>query len=258
MPLDTEAMQQIAEISGGDFHTAATTEELKSVYAELGEQIGYEIKQQDVSRPWMIAGTVAGHPRLGRRAGARPRGFPDATGPPLDTGRSARAAPGRTGGAARLGLPAARRPRPTRRATVGASLAADAVTGTASEQPTGRSVLVTGGNRGIGLAIARALAAAGHRVTVTHRSGEAAGRPGRGDRATSPTPASIDAAFTEVEKTQGPVEVLVSNAGITDDTLLLRMSEDAFSSRGRRQPDRLLPGGQAAPRPACCASAGAG
>jgi Ca-activated chloride channel family protein len=51
-------MQQIAEISGGDFHTAATADELKSVYAQLGEQIGYEIKQQDVSRPWMIAGTV--------------------------------------------------------------------------------------------------------------------------------------------------------------------------------------------------------
>ena len=59
VPLDTEAMQQIAQISGGDFHTAATTEELKSVYAELGEQIGYEIKQQDVSRPWVIAGTLA-------------------------------------------------------------------------------------------------------------------------------------------------------------------------------------------------------
>ena len=58
VPLDTDAMQQIAEISGGDFHTAATSEELKSVYAELGEQIGYEIKQQDVSRPWMIAGTI--------------------------------------------------------------------------------------------------------------------------------------------------------------------------------------------------------
>jgi Ca-activated chloride channel family protein len=58
VPLDTEAMQQIAEISGGDFHTAATADELKSVYAQLGEQIGYEIKQQDVSRPWMIAGTV--------------------------------------------------------------------------------------------------------------------------------------------------------------------------------------------------------
>jgi len=58
VPLDTEAMQQIAEISGGDFHTAATTEELKSVYAQLGEQIGYEIRQRDVSRPWMIAGTA--------------------------------------------------------------------------------------------------------------------------------------------------------------------------------------------------------
>ena len=58
VPLDTDAMQQIAEISGGDFHTAASTDELKSVYAQLGEQIGYEIKQQDVSRPWMIAGTV--------------------------------------------------------------------------------------------------------------------------------------------------------------------------------------------------------
>ena len=58
VPLDTDAMQQIAEISGGDFHTAATADELKSVYAQLGEQIGYEIKQQDVSRPWMIAGTA--------------------------------------------------------------------------------------------------------------------------------------------------------------------------------------------------------
>jgi Ca-activated chloride channel family protein len=58
VPLDTDAMQQIAEISGGDFHTAASTEELKSVYAELGEQIGYETRQRDVSRPWMIAGTA--------------------------------------------------------------------------------------------------------------------------------------------------------------------------------------------------------
>lgn len=58
VPLDTAAMQQIAETSGGDFHTAATSEELRSVYAELGEQIGYETKQRDVSRPWMIAGTL--------------------------------------------------------------------------------------------------------------------------------------------------------------------------------------------------------
>jgi len=59
VPLDTQSMQEIAKISGGDFHTAATSEELKSVYAQLGEQIGYEITQQDESRPWLIAGTIA-------------------------------------------------------------------------------------------------------------------------------------------------------------------------------------------------------
>ena len=59
VPLDTESMQEIAQISGGDFHTAATADELKSVYGQLGEQIGYEFKQQDVSRPWLIAGTIA-------------------------------------------------------------------------------------------------------------------------------------------------------------------------------------------------------
>ncbi len=58
VPLDTDAMRQIADISGGDFHTAHTAEELRKVYAQLGEQIGYEIKQQDVSRPWLIAGTI--------------------------------------------------------------------------------------------------------------------------------------------------------------------------------------------------------
>lgn len=59
VPLDSQAIQQMAQASGGDFHTAATAEELKSVYAQLGEQIGYEIKKQDVSRPWMIFGTLA-------------------------------------------------------------------------------------------------------------------------------------------------------------------------------------------------------
>jgi Ca-activated chloride channel family protein len=59
VPLDTEAMQQIAALSGGDFHTAATSEELKSVYSQLGEQIGYELKEKDVSKPWLIAGTIA-------------------------------------------------------------------------------------------------------------------------------------------------------------------------------------------------------
>jgi len=87
---------------------------------------------------------------------------------------------------------------------------------------------VTGGNRGIGLAIARALAAAGHRVTVTHRSGEPpAGLAGLICDVTDA--ASIAAAFTRVEAEQGPVEILVANAGITDDTLLLRMTEEQFS-----------------------------
>ncbi len=92
-----------------------------------------------------------------------------------------------------------------------------------------RSVLVTGGNRGIGLAIARNLAAAGHRVTVTHRSGEPpAGLAGVICDVTDVD--AIDAAFQQVEAAQGPVEVLISNAGITDDTLLLRMSEESFTS----------------------------
>ncbi|GGL93628.1 beta-ketoacyl-ACP reductase [Nakamurella endophytica] len=92
---------------------------------------------------------------------------------------------------------------------------------------TARTVLVTGGNRGIGLAIARRLAAGGHRVAVTHRSGEA---PDGlvGVRCDVTDAGSVDTAFTEVESRLGPVEVLVSNAGITDDTLLLRMSEDTF------------------------------
>lgn len=94
---------------------------------------------------------------------------------------------------------------------------------------TGRSALVTGGNRGIGLAIARALAADGHRVTVTHRSGSPRrGCPGHLHDVTDA--ASIDTAFSQVEADQGPVEILVANAGITDDTLLLRMSEDTFTS----------------------------
>ena len=58
VPLDTQSMQQIASISGGDFHTASTAEELKSVYSQLSEQIGYETTQQDVSRPWLIAGAM--------------------------------------------------------------------------------------------------------------------------------------------------------------------------------------------------------
>ncbi|MGH3185725.1 MAG: 3-oxoacyl-ACP reductase FabG [Streptosporangiaceae bacterium] len=93
----------------------------------------------------------------------------------------------------------------------------------------GRSVLVTGGNRGIGLAIARRLAAEGDSVTVTSRSGD----PVEGlevVRCDVREPASVDEAFTAVEAAQGPVEVLVANAGVTRDQLLALMSEDDFGT----------------------------
>lgn len=94
---------------------------------------------------------------------------------------------------------------------------------------TGRSVLVTGGNRGIGLSIARAFAEAGDRVAVTHRSGEPPdGLFGVHCDVTEAE--SVEAAFSAVEEEHGPVEVLVANAGITRDQLIMRMSEDDFSS----------------------------
>ncbi|QWT23265.1 3-oxoacyl-ACP reductase FabG [Subtercola sp. PAMC28395] len=91
-----------------------------------------------------------------------------------------------------------------------------------------RTVLITGGNRGIGYAIASEFVAQGHRVAVTARSGEgpAGSLTVRADVTDS---ASIDAAFTEVEAALGPVEVVVANAGITRDTLLMRMSESDFT-----------------------------
>jgi 3-oxoacyl-[acyl-carrier protein] reductase len=92
-----------------------------------------------------------------------------------------------------------------------------------------RSVLVTGGNRGIGRAIAEAFVAAGDQVAVTHRSGEPP-EGALGVRCDVTEPESVEAAFAEVEQAHGPVEVLVANAGITRDTLLLRMSEDDWSS----------------------------
>jgi 3-oxoacyl-[acyl-carrier protein] reductase len=94
----------------------------------------------------------------------------------------------------------------------------------------GRNVLVTGGNRGIGLCIARAFADAGDNVVITHRSGE----PPEGLRGVTcdvTDSASVDAAFAAVEELLGgPVEVLVANAGITKDQLLMRMSDEEFDS----------------------------
>ncbi|WP_426515219.1 beta-ketoacyl-ACP reductase [Diaminobutyricibacter sp. McL0618] len=94
---------------------------------------------------------------------------------------------------------------------------------------TSRTVLVTGGNRGIGFAIAEEFLAQGHRVAVTARSGE--GPEGSLTvRADVTDTAAVDAAFAEVEEKLGPVEVVVANAGITRDTLLMRMTEEDFDA----------------------------
>lgn len=92
-----------------------------------------------------------------------------------------------------------------------------------------RSVLITGGNRGIGWEVAQAFVGLGDDVAITYRSGE----PPAGVfavRADVTDPDSLDAAFAAVEEHQGPVEVLVANAGITRDTLLLRMSDEDFEA----------------------------
>jgi 3-oxoacyl-[acyl-carrier protein] reductase len=87
---------------------------------------------------------------------------------------------------------------------------------------------VTGGNRGIGKAIAETFLAAGDRVAVTYRSGEPP-QGALGVRCDVTDPEQVDRAFAEVEAEHGPVEVLVANAGITRDTLLLRMTEDDWA-----------------------------
>ncbi|MEJ3404074.1 3-oxoacyl-ACP reductase FabG [Rathayibacter sp. YIM 133350] len=94
---------------------------------------------------------------------------------------------------------------------------------------TARTVLVTGGNRGIGYAIAEEFVRQGHRVAVTARSGQ--GPEGTLTvQADVTDSASVDAAFSAVEAELGPVEVVVANAGITRDTLLMRMSDEDFES----------------------------
>ncbi|QKV95692.1 3-oxoacyl-[acyl-carrier-protein] reductase [Streptomyces sp. NA02950] len=92
-----------------------------------------------------------------------------------------------------------------------------------------RSVLVTGGNRGIGLAIARAFADAGDKVAITYRSGE----PPTGFLAVKcdiTEPEQVEQAYKEIEEKHGPVEVLIANAGVTRDQLLMRMTEEDFSA----------------------------
>jgi len=89
--------------------------------------------------------------------------------------------------------------------------------------------LVTGGNRGIGLAIANALASDGCDVVVTYRNGQApTGFKSIKMDVTSQD--SVDAAFDSIEEQWGIPEIIVANAGITKDTLVLRMSEDDFTS----------------------------
>src|SRR5215207_9635909 len=101
--------------------------------------------------------------------------------------------------------------------------------GSSTPSPAPRSVLVTGGNRGIGRAIAEAFLANGDKVAVTTRSG---GAPdGALDvRCDITDAAAVEEAFSQIEAAHGPVEVLVANAGVTKDTLILRMSEEDWSS----------------------------
>jgi len=105
----------------------------------------------------------------------------------------------------------------------------EAETSASAARPGSRVVLVTGGSKGIGRSIAAHFAAAGHRVAATHRSGDVP--PGvLGVHCDVTDPAQVEAAYAEVEAALGPVEVLVANAGITRDTLLMRMSDDDWDS----------------------------
>ena len=96
-------------------------------------------------------------------------------------------------------------------------------------QPNGRTALVTGGSRGIGRGIAEHLVRAGHRVAATYRSGDVP--PGvLGVQCDVTDPGQVEAAFAQVEAALGPVEIVVANAGITRDTLLMRMSDEDWDA----------------------------
>lgn len=90
-----------------------------------------------------------------------------------------------------------------------------------------RVVLITGGNRGIGKSIAEAFIAAGYKTAVTVRQGEGP-KGALSVKADVTDAASLDVAVTEVESALGPIEILVANAGITKDTLLMRMTDEEF------------------------------
>ena len=97
-------------------------------------------------------------------------------------------------------------------------------------ESTSRVVLVTGGNRGIGLATAKRFQIAGHKVAITSRSGKADDAEGLAIVQCDVTSSeSVDAALAEIEESLGAVEILVSNAGITKDGLVLRMGDDDFT-----------------------------
>ncbi|GAA1485019.1 beta-ketoacyl-ACP reductase [Brachybacterium fresconis] len=96
--------------------------------------------------------------------------------------------------------------------------------------PEPRSVLITGGNRGIGRSIAEEFLRRGDKVTVTSRSGEGGPEGALTVAADVTDGESLDAAIKAAEAEHGPIEVLIANAGITDDQLLMRMSDDAFES----------------------------
>ncbi len=94
---------------------------------------------------------------------------------------------------------------------------------------TSRSVLVTGGNRGIGRAIVERFLADGHRVCSADMGGEApAGALGVSCNVTDP--AQVDAAFAAAEAAHGPVEIVIANAGITKDGLIMRMTDEQWDA----------------------------